>query len=405
MSEINIFLIDTDNKIKEKINLKKLKTYQKLMEEMKKNFKIFPEYYEVFILDKDNKEIEINNEENYKIIEDILFIREIDVNSLEKSLFELNFNRLSESKRELLEEKYNCIFCSNIIKKENPYFCYKCQKLFHEKCLKEWDEKCKLQNKILTCPGCRNELDIKDWNKKLDYENNRKYNADLMNKINKYKINNNMKNNISQLKDKKINELNEKILKQDEIINKYQQNTEKTMDIFKNVLNHMNSIHSLLKLENNNKLNTLLNIYPFNFDNLNINELSNVVNEEFEQFKNYIINHNQINHNENIENNINDKIKIDEIKEQKNKIINIMENKDENLNEIKLNEFKDECKDIIDLKYYVKSKGNYPIFGPSFVVENSKNIELIINGKLNKLVNNAELNEGENTISIKIKNS
>ena len=194
------------------------------MEEIKKKSKEFPENYDIFILDKDNKEIKINNEEDYKLIEDILFILEIDYHNLEKSLFELNYNRLSESKRELLEEKYNCILCSIIIKNENPYFCYKCQKLFHEKCLKDWDKKCKLQNKILSCPGCRNELDIKDWNKKLDYEINRKDNAALMNRINEYKINNNMKNNISQLKDKKINELNGKMLKQDEIINKYQQN-------------------------------------------------------------------------------------------------------------------------------------------------------------------------------------
>ena len=148
----------------------------------------------------------------------------------------------------------------------------------------------------------------------------------------------------------------------------------------------------------------LLNIYPFNFDNLNISELSNVVNEEFEQFKNYIINNNQINHNENIENSINEPIKIDKIKDSKNLIINIRDSKKENLKEIKLNDFKGEYKDIIDLKYFVKSKGNYPILGPGFVVENSKNIELIINGKLNKLVSNAELNEGENTISLKIKN-
>ena len=49
----------------------------------------------------------------------------------------MNYNKLSESKQDILDEKYNCYICNSNIKNENPYFCYICQKIFHEKCLKD----------------------------------------------------------------------------------------------------------------------------------------------------------------------------------------------------------------------------------------------------------------------------
>ena len=84
-----------------------------------------------------------------------------------------------------------------IIKNENPYLCYQCQKIFYVKCLDNWDKKCKQENKKFFCPNCRNELPKENWNKKIDFEGNRKDNANLMNRINEYKLNNNMNNNIN----------------------------------------------------------------------------------------------------------------------------------------------------------------------------------------------------------------
>ena len=87
-------------------------------------------------------------------------------------------------------------------------------KIFHEKCLKDWDNKCKLQNKNLECPNCRNMLSIEKWNKKLDYEDNRIYNEKLLNKINEYKLNNNMNNNINIIKEKNLNIMKIILIKQ-----------------------------------------------------------------------------------------------------------------------------------------------------------------------------------------------
>ena len=153
-----------------------------------------------------------------------------------------------------------------IIKNENPYYCYKCQKIYHEKCLKEWDNKCKKENKILSCPNCRNELLIEKWNKKLDYENNRKNEANII----ENKINNNI---INMIKDKKIK--------------KYEIYINKTFNIFKNILNKFNEINKVLKL-NNNILNNIINNFQLNYENLEIENITNIFNDEFEKIYNYI---------------------------------------------------------------------------------------------------------------------
>ena len=179
MSKLNIFILDDLDNLKEELTINKPKKYQELLRYLNNKNKL----YEIFIYDNNNKII-INNEDKYKKIKDIIFIKEINNDDLEKSIFSINddleksifsinYNKLSESKQDILDEKYNCNICSIIIKNEKPYLCYKCQKIFHEKCLKDWDNKCKLQNKILECPNCRNKLSIEKWNKKLDYEDNR----------------------------------------------------------------------------------------------------------------------------------------------------------------------------------------------------------------------------------------
>ena len=403
--------MDNSNNTKEETNMPKPKSYLEFLQQIKSKFKNMPEYYEIFMLDEDNKEIKINNEETFKKVVDILFIREIDKAMLEQSLFSLNYDKLSESQQDILDQKYNCILCTIIIKNENPYLCYKCQKIFHEKCLKDWDKKCKLQNKNLECPNCRNELPIEKWNKKLDYEENRKDNANLMNKINEYKLNNNMNNNINIIKDKKINELKE--IKQYDLLNKYEIYINKTIEIFKGILNQINSIHNSLNLENSNKLNNLMKIYEnLNINNIDLDDISGVIIKELEQVKNYIVLNKNINKkNDNFLLNEN---KNNKLPDKDNNIINKIENNNNNKGnfKFKMEQLKKkfnkkeitEYKRIIDITYNVQSKAFYNIFGKEFVENNKDNIDLTINGKKNELVNFCELKEGKNYITIKIKN-
>ena len=77
-------------------------------------------------------------------------------NNAAQSVFEKNYNQISESKKEVLNQKYNCGICLEIIKHENPFLCYQCQKIFHHSCLQFWDSKQKQMNRRLSCPNCRN---------------------------------------------------------------------------------------------------------------------------------------------------------------------------------------------------------------------------------------------------------
>ena len=56
-----------------------------------------------------------------------------------QSVFTKNYNELPESKKEILNQKYSCSICLELIKYENPFLCYVCQKIFHHSCLKSWD--------------------------------------------------------------------------------------------------------------------------------------------------------------------------------------------------------------------------------------------------------------------------
>ena len=437
MIKMDVFLLDNLNNTKEEIKILKPKSYDNLLKQIGKKFKNISEYYDIFILDENNEEIKIDTEEEYEQVGDILFIREIDKNILEQSMFEINFNKLSESNKNIVEEKYNCKICSMIIKNENPYFCYNCQKIFHEKCLKNWDRTCKSQQRDLTCPNCRNVSVIENWKKKLDYEENRKQIADLINKINENKLN----NNINIIRDKKIKELKLKNMKQHDIIKYYEKYIEKTIEIFKHILNEINIIRFILNIKNNKKLNELIVMYPLNLQNLKIDEISEEISEELKHFKIYfihklkldinaiIINYNKmmnkikkksINNNINIrevENNLNinnnnseenskESLSFNKKKQESiihNNYINDIKDNNDKMSIDDINENINEYRNRINLIYTVSIRGDYDIFGNQFVENNKKYIELIINNQRCFLTNKFYLKEGDTTITMIIK--
>ena len=101
---------------------------------------------------------------------------------------------------------------------------------------------------------------------------------------------------------------------------------------------------------------------------------------------------------------LNELIKMNEEKERK---INILENKYNELKEIVYeldDNIKDKYRDEINLIYETEKEDNYIIFGDKFVENNKDNIELNINGENSKLINKYKLRKGENNIKMKIKN-
>ena len=65
MEKMNIFILDNLKDIGEEIILDKPKNFNDLIKLIKEKSKNFPELYELFILDKNKKEIIINNDDNY----------------------------------------------------------------------------------------------------------------------------------------------------------------------------------------------------------------------------------------------------------------------------------------------------------------------------------------------------
>ena len=114
--------------------------------------------------------------------------------------------------------------------------------LIHKKCLEQWANKRKQQNDNLSCPMCRYELPIEKWIESKYYKENRDDVTTLMKILNDYKLKNNMSNIINRIKDKKMNELNENNIKQNQLIKNYE-------NIVKDVINKINTLHISLKLK------------------------------------------------------------------------------------------------------------------------------------------------------------
>ena len=252
-------------------------------------------------------------------------------NNIAQSVFEKNYNQISEQKKEILNQKYNCSICLEIIKHENPYLCYECQKIFHQSCLKYWDERQKQIHKQLSCPNCRNELSLEKWKVFRNYDEIRTKDAEILNQIGK-------NYNSNEYIDKSIN-------------------------LFKFILDKLKIIHPMVESQKSYKLNNLIQEIKSNLNYPSIDEVSTVIIEELDLVEEYIRN-----------------AKKGIIKE-----------------EIKY-------KNEITIKYFTEEEGNTQIFRDSFVENNINNISLIINGKKSELIEKYYLKKGENNVTMCIKN-
>ena len=277
-------------------------------------------------------------------------------NYLAGSLFSSNYDELPESKKEILNEKYNCAICFQMIKREKPFFCYVCQKIFHIKCLKNWDSQLSEQNKILTCPFCKNVLPLEFWQQKLGYEDDRYSDAIYMSEINDFK--------------------------------KYKQHVS---HLLKDILQIINEIYSLINSKN---IKIVKLFKKWIYTNYSENNISNNILKNLKVLKEYI--------------------RIKEIefssspfsankKQGKTKFVINFSNpniKKDNKNNMKNNTYRKE----INLKYINNIEGYVNIFGKKFVEINKDNIELIIKNKKNELVSSYKLEKGENNIKMIINN-
>ena len=173
-----------------------------------------------------------------------------------QSVFEKNFQQLPESKKEIINEKYNCSICLELIKYENPFLCYVCQKIFHHACLKSWDTRQRQLGNELSCPNCRNALPFEQWKEQRNHDENRTKDAEILNQIGKS-------------------------FNSDEY-------TDKSQSLFKLIVNKLNGMHSLLEFEKNYKLDNLIEEFKSKVSIPSINDISTVIIEELELLEEYI---------------------------------------------------------------------------------------------------------------------
>ena len=348
MSELKLYLLDNSNKIIEEVCIPRPNSYKDLLDGLNQHFKQLSHNFKVFY-SSNNIEEEILNEDDYQSSNNIIYISQKKNNNLLQSIFTRNYNKLPESKQEIFNEKYSCSICSDLIKDENPYLCYICQKIFHHKCLEDWAKSCCSINNDLSCPNCRNILPLNKWKTKLDFEEIRKNDSALMNLLNE----------------------------RETPLNLFM---EKTSNFCRNIINRINEIHSLINDEENIELENLRKELDCNFiAEPPIDDLSYVISKELDFFIKYIKNKN-----------------IDKDKEKDNKEIQ----KKNICNE------KDTCKNDIVLTYY--NNWSTPeqsiIFSYEFVNNNKDNINILVNGVEVEFKHFALFEVGYNEVKMIIKN-
>ena len=236
--ELDLLLLDNSNNIIEERIVQKPNTCNELKIAIKNNLIKLPKYYEIFYNDENNNKKIINNDEEYKLSKDVLFIKESkDDDKAKDSIYELNYDKLSESKQDLLDDIYNCNICQvNIKGEEKPLLCYRCQKLFHKKCLENWDIKCNEKNVKFSCPKCKYDLPFNEWHEKLNYNDDRLKDVNMMKELtNKDQLNNGLKSELSMFKSN-------------------------TNNIYENILNKIDKINSLFE-KSNPLIENNINIY------------------------------------------------------------------------------------------------------------------------------------------------
>lgn len=236
--------------------------------------------------------------------------------------------------------------------------------------LKKWEETNNSLDKILSCPNCRNELALNEWKKRLNFEELRQNEANMMNEIKKYKDRNDIFQKIMNIKELEKLESDETNIEE-----KFDVFKKLTSNLLKNILIHLNEISSLINFQVNKKISQLIYKLVSNQLSPPIHDVYNIIIEEFETLKKFI--QNKLYFNKDYNNKI--------------EISNSYPKKNDNKNEI-------------NLLYHTSQKGKDKIFGKTFVENNKNNIDLIINGNKELLIDEYLLNEGNNYIKLIMKN-
>ena len=325
---LTIIQLDQNKQPIKEISINKPTSYEILKQNIYESFHL--KFFSIYYNDGSGKELEIKDSNSLQKINDIIFVKEIK--DLKQSIYDRIHDNLSESKIDIIDEKYLCNLRNEKLI-DNPYFCYKCQKRFCEKCLKDLDKQ-----KPLKCPFCGFEKQFQEWQTLKNFKEERKYHLEALEKMKKLEDENEKYNKKEMELLKQIKKLKVELQLQ---INKYNEEKKNHYELFQKY-KQLEGDYKSLKTNYNDlaiKSNKLKDV----FINLKNKALLNKMNKENEA-KNEIYIHN-----------------INSIKGKGN-ILN-MENDNS-----------------ISIVYRIdKSQAKIKIFGWDFVFNNKNKCKIIIN--------------------------
>ena len=170
---LDICMLDLNKQPINEISVQKPISYEALKKIVIDNFKL--NSFVIYYYNKNNIEVELKNNFEYNNIDDLIFVME--KKSRKQSLNDEIYESLSNSKIELIDEKYLCNLCEEKLI-ENPYFCYRCQKRFCKKCLDDLNK-----NQPMMCPFCKYQLPIEKWETIKNFEEEKKQYLESVKKI------------------------------------------------------------------------------------------------------------------------------------------------------------------------------------------------------------------------------
>ena len=231
------------NTIKE-ISIQKPESYDTLVLNIKTKFF---DNFELFVITNKNEKKIISSQKDFLNEYSNYYIINKKENILGRSLFSLILDTLSESKQDIYNEKFCCQICGERTKNENPFFCYHCQYIICEKCLKMLDQK----YKPLKCPKCKTERPFNKWETFKNYIGDQQREIELLNTINELKLKENDQKIIMNIKDNVINKQK----------NEIEEKNKKIEELEKIIINLKNkNIHEINNKNNNVKNNENDNI-------------------------------------------------------------------------------------------------------------------------------------------------
>ena len=235
-----IHINEFGNTIKE-INIEKPESYESLILNIKTKFY---DNFELFIITKKNEKKIISSKEDFLTEYTNYYIINKNENDLEQSLFNSIMDKLSESKQDIYNEKFCCQICGERKKNENPFFCYHCQYIICQNCLKNLNEKCK----PLKCPKCKIERPFDKWETIKNFIGDQQRELELLNTINKLKLKENDNKIIMNIKDNEINKQKNEIQEKNKLIEELKKQIENLKN--KNIKNDVN-IENNIVIKNN----------------------------------------------------------------------------------------------------------------------------------------------------------